>query len=641
MNEPREPVSRAARYRFGVFELDAATLELRKEGRTLRVRPQSLKLLALLLAHPGDVVSREAIQQALWGRDTFVDFEQGVNHAIRELRAVMGDSAESPRFIRTFARRGYGFIAPVEPLAAEEIRSVPVSVSVSVSVSESPPAVPAAAPPAPRRRLAVAAGLGAFALAAAMLVALTPWSREAPAEVPTTIAVVPFTSPDSDPALGAGLASAIVARLGAQHRAFVRSAPSPLALSGNRGSLDSSTLVLSGEAIRRADDINVTARLERAASGELIWTQRFQLRATELHSLENVIAEHVVSALDLRIAAAEQDRLRRRYTENVAAYQDYLRGRALLVRYTPDATLGAIEAFESAIERDPAYTLARAGLAMACADMCLRFARPPDVDRWGQRAEAEARAALDLDANLAEAHLARAAVARKREFDWNQVVVSSRRALALNPNLDQAHFFIAAAYAHLGYMEEAGIAVESGRKLHGGDALEPIRQQGIIELWSGHFAPARVHLEEASRLSDQAIADTYLALAYYYSGSVEQSRTLLETLSASSSASSAARAGAALASVVAKANPAAARTHLERVTARGYRDHHVAYSFGTAYAQLGDAAEAIRWLKTAADIGFPCVTLFERDPLLDPLREDPGFAELLSYVRGRRDAALQ
>ena len=101
---------------------------------------------------------------------------------------------------------------------------------------------------------------------------------------------------------------------------------------------------------------------------------------------------------------------------------------------------------ERALQRDPAYTLARAGLAMACADMYLRFAPAADVERWGERAETEARAALDLDSDLAEAHLARAAVARKREFDWNATVVASRRALALNPNLDQARFFVAAAY---------------------------------------------------------------------------------------------------------------------------------------------------------------------------------------------------
>ncbi len=106
-------------YRFGVFDFDGRTLELRKAGRLIAIRPQPLKLLALLLARPNDLVTRDELQRALWGDDTFVDFEQGVNHAVRELRAALGDVAESPRFIETLPRRGYRFIAPVSPLPAD------------------------------------------------------------------------------------------------------------------------------------------------------------------------------------------------------------------------------------------------------------------------------------------------------------------------------------------------------------------------------------------------------------------------------------------------------------------------------------------------------------------------------------------
>jgi hypothetical protein len=110
-----------------------------------------------------------------------------------------------------------------------------------------------------------------------------------------------------------------------------------------------------------------------------------------------VIAERIVGALQLRLAAFEQERLRRRYSNNAAAYQDYLRGRAALVRYTPEGTVDAVKAFESALHRDGKYALARAGLALACADMYLRFAPEHEAARWGDRAEAEARAALKLD----------------------------------------------------------------------------------------------------------------------------------------------------------------------------------------------------------------------------------------------------
>ena len=132
-------------------------------------------------------------------------------------------------------------------------------------------------------------------------------------------------------------------------------------------------------------------------------------------------------------------------------------------------------------------------------------------------------------------------------------MTASRRALVLNPNLDQAHFFMSAAYYHLGYMEEALIEMNKGRRLRGGDVIEPIRIEALVALFSGNFGAALAHLQEVSRLSSQAIGDTYLALVYYYSGNVERGRgrTMLESLTANSSASTAARSSAALAGILA------------------------------------------------------------------------------------------
>ena len=108
------------RYRFGVFEFDPETPELRKSGRPVRLRPQGLKLLKLLISRPREVIAREDIARFLWDAGVFVDFEQGVNHIIKQVRAALGDDAESPRYIETLPRRGYRFIAPVEALVARK-----------------------------------------------------------------------------------------------------------------------------------------------------------------------------------------------------------------------------------------------------------------------------------------------------------------------------------------------------------------------------------------------------------------------------------------------------------------------------------------------------------------------------------------
>ena len=612
-----------------------------KNGRRVRLRPQSLTLLALLAARPGELVLRADIEAALWGGDTFVDFEQGVNHCIKQIREALGDSAESPRFVETIPRRGYRFISEVE--------IVEPAVAIAPPLAEPPPPppspelVPAAVarsvPSDPRwQRLGVAAVLGAVVFGGGAYAAWT--VRGTATGAPPTLIVRPFSTRGSDARLGVGLADVISARLSSQ-RIAVRSGSERSSTEGSDGGgVASDTFSLNGEVSQAGPEMVVSARLTDVATGATTWSEQFRVRTDELFSVEDVVAERVVVALSLRRAAGEQARLRRRYTSNAAAYEAYLHGRAATVTYTPAGTREAISAFQLALQRDPAYALARAGLAMACADMYLRFAPASEVDEWGTCAETSARTALEADPDLAEAHLARAAVARKREFDWAAAVTESRRALILNPNLDQAHFFAAAAYYHLGYMEEAAIQLERGRQLHGQDVVEPVRIEALVALFSGNFAPARVRLEEVSRRSSQAIGDTYLALAYYYTGSIDRGKAMLESLAATSSASTAARAGAALAAVrAAQGDEAGARAALDRVLASPYRDHHVAYGLGTAYAQLADDRTAVHWLTTAADTGFPCVPWFERDPLLDSLRRKPLFAEVLERVKTQRDAA--
>ena len=628
--------------RFGVFEFDSRSLELWKNGRLVPVRPQPLKLLALLLEQPGEVVSREDIQRALWTSETFVDFEQGMNHAVRELRSALGDAAESPRFIQTLPRRGYRFLAPVEKVAADG-PAAPIDPDTVARDAVAPLAEPVRPAASPRRAWPRGAAAAAVVLALAMVTAAILATRTDTVPAATTsplLAVRPFVTPAGDPISGVGLAHAISIRLSGANVSLV-----PLAGGGTDGRElaprpNVPAHVLGGEIARTGKEVTVVAYLD-GPQGAQLWQESFRVQPDQLFDVEAVIAERVADTLRLRLAATDQEKLRRRYTSNGVAYEEYLRGRAQLVAYTPDGARAAIGSFERALTHDPGFAPARAGLAMAAADMHLRFAPSGEVESWGSRAETEARAALNLDADLAEAHLARAAVARKREFDWNTTIEASRRALVLNPNLEPAHLFSAAAYYHLGYMDEARISLEKARRLGGPDVVEPQRIEALIALFSGDFAPARAHLEAVSRHSSQAIGDTYLALAYYYSGSADRGRAMLEELAGASSASTSARAGVALAGVLAaQGNISGARAQLDIVQRREYRDHHVAYGFGAAHAQLGDHDQAMTWLRIAADTGFPCLPFFERDPLLEPLRRRTEYRDLVAYVRQKRESVL-
>jgi len=118
--------SRLPKYRFGVFELDLARDELRRAGSRAKLRGRPLDILAALLERPGEVLTREELRARLWPADTFVDFDHGLSSSVNRLREALGDVADNPRFIETVPRRGYRFIAPVEPAAVPpEVQSAP------------------------------------------------------------------------------------------------------------------------------------------------------------------------------------------------------------------------------------------------------------------------------------------------------------------------------------------------------------------------------------------------------------------------------------------------------------------------------------------------------------------------------------
>ncbi|MFL5545919.1 MAG: tetratricopeptide repeat protein, partial [Gemmatimonadales bacterium] len=216
----------------------------------------------------------------------------------------------------------------------------------------------------------------------------------------------------------------------------------------------------------------------------------------------------------------------------------------------------------------------------------------------------------------------------------------SRRALALNPSLDLGHYYRAAAFYHLGLFERAREEVREGEKANPENRVEQVRTDGVIALLSGHPDQAFTLFEQVRRLSDRPVSDSYLALAYFYYGDRARAEATLDTLSRSSSASAAGRAKAALASfLAARGERNRAEALLREVTGGSYMDHHVAYSIGAAYAQLGRLGEARRWLSQASQTGLPCAGWFAWDPLLQPLRGDPGFQQLLREVQGIRDRA--
>jgi eukaryotic-like serine/threonine-protein kinase len=498
------------------------------------------------------------------------------------------------------------------------------------------------------RSVAAAAAAVLIAGAGAYLLGRRP-AATGPPNGPIALAVLPFrtvgASGDSG-VLAIGIPDAIITRLASVSRIRLRPTSAILRYAGQdtdpreAGRALAVEYLLAGTVQSAGSRLRVTVQLLRSNDASPLWGAHYDLARQDLLTLQDSIAERVSSALSIRMSRTEHERLYRRYTSNAAAYEAYLEGRTHLAHSSEQGTAAAIAAFERALTLDSTYALALAGLAMASADMHLRFATGKDVKLWGQRAEAEAARAIALDSSLAEAHLARAAVARKSEFDWARTLEESSRALELNPNLDLAHYFRAAAFYHLGLLDQAADEVKRALDVDPLNLPEQLRTKAVVDFLSGRYRDAIGPLEEVRRIGSRAYVDSYLSQAYYYAGDTARAFAILDSLKNSPSAPAAARAGAALASFyAARGDRARAEALTRQVSQSGYVDHHVAYSMGAAYSQLGRMSEAREWLARAVETGFPCYPWYQRDPLIEPVRKDPEGHRFMERLRESWEAA--
>ena len=631
--------------RFGRFELDPVSGDLYRDGRTVRLQEHPRQVLVALLERPGELVTRDALRERLWKSDTFVDFEHGLNTAVKKARQALGDSAETPQYIETLARRGYRFVGPVGPP-----RDVPLQADPAESTS-----TPAVVPPQRTRRV-VRGGLAAILIAA---VAVTMWmTRRATREAsppdarannsaPAHLAVLPLrvlTDGHESDYLGIGIADAITTRLANVRQIALR--PSSAGLPFKDGQSDPTSIasrlkvqhLLLGTIQPVERSYRITVQLVRA-DGVAVWGSSFDERDSDLLQVQDHIADAVVAALRLELSPPERERLHAPYRTSPAAYDPYLRGRSLLVNYTEANMREAIGYFEQAARIDPEFARAHAGIATATAWFSVRYAHDAEALEWGKRADEEAHLALKLDSSLADAHLAIASAAGTLYggFEWNVVLDRTATALSLDPSLDLAHVERMRAYYHLGLTEEARAEARLAKQVNPTPNVALDRIEVATELFAGEFATVAEKATSLLARTDAPAIRHYLGLARYYTGDAEGSRTLLASVTRGDRPD--ARSESALASVEAATGlRRQARAHIAEVLRGSDIDHHVAYSIGAALAQLGDTNASLRWLERAVDTGFPCLPMFERDTLLDPVRRDPVFQRLMDRLRAAREA---
>lgn len=622
--------------RFGAFEINLQSGELRKNGMRLRLSGQPFQVLAVLTERAGELVTREELHSKLWPSDTFVDFDHGLNNAVARIREVLDDSSGTPRYIETVPRRGYRFIAPVtdiRPSAAQS--SEPVA---SIEPAISPPISSSA-----KHRLSLPAkillgAVAAIALCAFGVVLYRSYTGSGKQPPIKSIAVLPLANLSGDSTqdyLADGMTEELIGRLAAIRNLRVISRTSVMQFKGTRQAVPeiAKTLgvdaLVEGSVIRDGNRIRVHAQLIRAATDEHFWSETYDRELSDALALESEVAQSVAEKVEVTVSGEEQARLANTRTVSPEVYEAYLKGRFALDHYSNrDDIQKSIQYFEEATKKDPAFAPAYVGLAKAYGQLRTIFIgdRPEPLDL---KVMSMAQKAVQLDPQLAEAHLV-LAEAEVTDWHWAEAEVEFKRALQLNPNDAIAHLSMANWLLSQGRSEEALTWARRARELDptlvSGDPIGWIlfcehRYEEAIHEWRSDLALKPDDPGTLWRISYALIAQ----------GSTNEAISLLEKAVALSHRSAGPE-GVLVRAYAHDGRRADALRLLDELQERNRKGYVPAAAFVNAYLGIGDNDKALLWLNKACDEHSNIVFWLKVHPHFDPLRNDSRFVALLHRV---------
>jgi DNA-binding winged helix-turn-helix (wHTH) protein/TolB-like protein/lipoprotein NlpI len=641
-------------YEFGPFRLDPAERVLLREGKVVALTPKAIETLAVLVEHNGHLIGKEELIRRVWP-DTIVE-EGNLNNIIYMLRRALGETADERKYIETFSKRGYRFVAEVRAAQAQHNAQADPAVAPAPTLSDQysvTPARPLAHSPTlpvfllrPLRErpgwALLTAGLLVSALAIALFYvwrssqrrdAATPTSAAAPLR---SVAVLPFrvlSSEKDDEYLSLGLADALITSLSHTRQIIVRqtSAVSKYAWTEKdpleAGREQGVEAVLDGQVQRIGERVRVTARLVRTSDGAPLWADRFDEHFTHVFAIEDAIAEKVAQAMIRTMAgAAEQKHLTRRYTENNEAYQAYLKGRHFWNKRTTTSFEQAVAHFQQAIRLDPNYALAYVGLADTYTLLSFfTIAAPNDVF---PKAKAAANRALAIDPTLAEAYVALGQVKSVYEWDWDGAEEQFQKGLALNANDPNLYHWRSLNLMAMGRLEEARAAMLRALKF---DPLLLIANVnlGRIDYYAGRYDQAIEQYRRAIEL-DTNFARAHLRLGMAF---VQQSRykeAIAEYEKTREISGDTPQLTAHIAQAMAlSGKKSESRALLVELQQRATRQYVPPYSIALIHIGLGENQAAFDWLEKAYTDRSSGMIYFKVEPMLAPLRSDARYQDIL------------
>jgi len=600
--------------RFAEFELDLRNGELRTNGSSVRLQPQPAKILVLLVSRRGKTVTRDEIIEEVWGSDTFVDYEGGLNFAIRQIRGALGDDAERPLYVETVPKRGYRFVAPVVGYA-----------DVSAPIPEISPGI------SRERRRAFKVAVGAILLAASVLLTI-PRSRHwlmgrASKQPVHSLAVLPFENLSGDASkdyFADGFTDELITDLAEQTKIRVVSRSSVMRYKGSRKPLREMARELGVDAIVEGSvslsdqQVRITAQLIDVSSDRHLWAHSYEKDRKDLFSVQSEVAATIASLIGTN-GVRTTTVLGRRFTSET--YQLYLECRNLTQTGTEDGMNHAIRCYQRILNLDPNCASAYAGLADSYNNL-------GQLDNLS-KARAAAIKALELDSSLPEAHVTLARL-RLDEKDLAGAETEIRRALSLNPSDAQAYITYAMLLIASGRAADAIAAAKTARELDPFSARNATNS-GMILFMARQYDRTIVEEQAALQLDPQHQRAFYwLGYAYEQKGMYKNAIAEYErVLPNDDHGIFLAALGRSYALAGNSKKAAEVREKIEHFPAG---DFVWPYDAALLYASLGDKDRAFHWLERDQKEGGGWFLFLNADPRLSTLRSDPRFHDLVRRV---------
>jgi TolB-like protein/DNA-binding winged helix-turn-helix (wHTH) protein/tetratricopeptide (TPR) repeat protein len=608
---------------FGIFELDPRNHELRRAGIPVRIQEQPLKLLELLAERPREVVSREEIRQALWGNDTYVNFERSINFCVNQIRTALGDDAESPRFVQTVPRRGYRFIAPRDERPVLDDPRPEVQPAQTQHESQRVKGT--------RRWIALrATGMGVVAIAffAVLLKSRVPAVH--------SLAVLPLANLSSDSSqdwLVDGFTEELTTELGRMSSLRVVSRTSAVRFKDSKKSVPEIAreldvdAVIEGSVTRVGDRVRVTAQLIQAATDRHLWANSYERNSQDILGLQNEVARGIARETGARLSSHSQPKGTGLVSPE--AYEAYLTGRQSWGTRTQAGLEKGLESFRLSIAKDPGYAPAYAGLADTFIVLGHHGYLAPK-DALPNAREAAMRA-LALDPDLAEAHTSLALVNHAYDWDWPAAEREFKRAIALNPNYATAHHWYAHYLVSMGRLDEALREIRKARELDPFSAV--INEfEGLTLYYARRYQEATSQLRRTIQLHPSFDMDVRNDIGNVFeaqgmlSEAIQQWQEALTLSGQSQLASELQRA------YTAGGDKAYFRKELDYATGHQMGGIDSPLSLAHIAARLGDRNRAFRWLQQSYEERDPWLLNMTVDPAFDNLRSDPRFEALVRRI---------